>query len=140
MDNLRRILQEREQVPPLRAARARRTFAASVYRLRPLSLGISSLVLISLLALLYLNLVALATKANQDLQHLSAQQAQLQQENQELRQQQGELQAPGFIAQRARALGMVPADPSTVQTIVLPPQPSNTDHSLGQGGRWRYFW
>lgn len=139
MDNLTRILQEREQVSPLQAARARRTFTASVYRLSPLSLGISSVVLISLLALLYLNLVALATKANQDLQNLSMRQAQLQQQNQGLRQQQGELQSPGYITQRARALGMVPADPSTVQTIVLPPQPSDTERALLRGGYRSYF-
>jgi cell division protein FtsL len=121
MDNLRRILQAREQVPPLRAARARRMFAASLYRLGPLSLLIISAVLVSLLALLYLNLVALATRANQNLQNVAARQAQLQQEQQALRQQQGVLQSPGYIGQRASKMGMAPADPSTVQTIVLPP-------------------
>jgi cell division protein FtsL len=140
MDNLRRILQEPEQVPPLRAARARRTFAASLYRLGPLSLGILGLVLISLLALLYLNLVALATKANQDLQDLSARQAQLQQQNQALQEQQGTLQSPAYIGQRASEMGMVPADPSTVQTIVLAPQAPDAGRSLAPGSHWRYFW
>jgi cell division protein FtsL len=127
MDNLRRILQEREQVRPLRAARHRRMFAASLYRLGPLALLVISVVLISLLALLYLNLVALATQANQDLQDLSAQQAQLQQQQQALRQQQGQLQSPGYVVQRASQMGMVPADPSSVQTIVLPPQKAAAD-------------
>ena len=139
MDNLRRIQQARAQVPPLRAARARRTFATSLYRLGPLSLGMIGVALISLLALLYLNLLASATKANHDLQSISTQQAQLQQQNQALQQQQGELQSPGSIAQLASQMGMVLADPSTVQTIVLPPQVPDNSQSF-QGSRWRYFW
>ena len=140
MDNLRRIQQTREQVPPLRAARARRTFAATLYRLGPLSLGMIGVALICLLALLYLNLLAMATKTNHDLQNVSAQQAQLQQQQQALQQQQGELQSPGTIARLASQMGMVLADPSTVQTVVLPPQIPDNSQSFLQQSNLRYFW
>jgi cell division protein FtsB len=111
---------EDNRLKPLQAARIRRRLADSLYRLGPLPLGIIGALLISLLALLYLNELGLATAANQRLQQLAATQAQLQQENQSLREQQGMLQSPAYIEQRASQMGMVPEDPSTVHTIIIP--------------------
>ena len=111
---------EDEGLKPLQAARIRRRLADSLYRLGPLPLGIIGALLISLLALLYLNELGLATAANQHLQQLATTQAQLQQENQSLREQQGALQAPAYIEKRASQMGMVPEDPGTVHTIVIP--------------------
>ncbi len=109
-----------EPIKPLQAARARRRFAASLYHLGPLPLGIIGAILISLLALVYLNELALATQANQQLQQLAADQAQLQRDNQNLREQQGVLQSPAYIENQATHMGMVPEDPTQVQTIVIP--------------------
>jgi hypothetical protein len=108
------------QAKPLQAARARRRLASSLYHLGPVPLSTIGAILISLLALLYLNEVNLATQANQRLQGLAAQQAQLQQANQYLREQQGALQSPGYIESQATRMGMVPEDPSQVHTIVIP--------------------
>ena len=127
MPTLKAIQSEDQQPKPLQAARMRRRLAESLYRLGPLPLGFIGALLISLLALLYLNELGLATAANQRLQQLAATQAQLQQENQYLREQQGSLQSPGSIEQRASQMGMVPEDPSTVHTIVIPNRsPDNT--------------
>jgi len=117
MDDEQRV---NEPVKPLQAARARRRFAASLYHLGPLPLGIIGAILISLLALLYLNELALATQANQQLQQLAAAQAQLQRDNQNLREQQGILQSPAYIENQATHMGMVPEDPTQVQTIIIP--------------------
>lgn len=122
---------EDEQPKPLQAARIRRHLAESLYRLGPLPLGFIGVLLISLLALLYLNELGLATAANQRLQQLAATQAQLQQDNQYLREQQGSLQSPGYIEQRASQMGMVPEDPTTVHTIVIPTR--TPDASKRQG-------
>jgi cell division protein FtsL len=113
-------MKEPEPAKPLEAARQRRRLAASIYQLKPLSLGIIGTLLISLLALLYLNEVGLAIQANQRLQQLAGDQTQLQQANQDLRQQQGTLLSPSYIESRARQMGMVPSDPTTVHTITIP--------------------
>ncbi|HEU5199653.1 MAG TPA: hypothetical protein VFU32_08445 [Ktedonobacterales bacterium] len=110
---------EHEPAKPLQAARERRRLAAAIYQLKPLQLGIIGGVLISLLAVLYLNEVGLATQANQRLQQLAADQAQLQRTNQQLRQQQGTLQSPSYIINHAKQMGMVPEDPANVQIITI---------------------
>ncbi len=115
-------MNEHEPPKPLEAARERRRLAASIYQLKPLPLGIIGAILISLLALLYLNEVGLAIQTNQHLQQLAGDQSQLQQENQDLRQQQGAFQSPSYIENRARQMGMIPADPNTVHTITIPGQ------------------
>jgi len=111
---------EHEPAKPLQAARERRRLASRVYRMKPLALGISGVFLISLLALLYLNEVGLAIQANQRLQQLAGNEAQLQQENQDLRQRRGTLQSPAYIENRASQMGMVPADPTMVHIITIP--------------------
>ncbi|HEY7347436.1 MAG TPA: hypothetical protein VH599_03890 [Ktedonobacterales bacterium] len=112
-----------EQTKPLQVARARRRLASSLFRLGPIPLGIIGAILISLLALLYLNEVGLATQARLRLQELANQQTQLQQQNQQLREQQGILQSPGYIVQQAIRMGMIPEDPARVHTIVIPGPP-----------------
>lgn len=127
MSTLKDNQPEDEELKPLQAARIRRRLADTLYRLGPLHLGIIGALLISLLALLYLNELALATAANQRLQQLATTQAQLQQENQNLREQQGALQSPTYIEKRASQMGMVPEDPGTVHTIIIPdPYPNNS--------------
>jgi cell division protein FtsB len=108
---------------PLQMARVRRRLAASFFRLGPIPLGIIGVVLISVLALLYLDEVGMASQARLRLQQLAAQQTQLQQQNQRLLEQQGVLQSPGYIENQARRMGMVPEDPGKVQIIVIPGLP-----------------
>ncbi|HEY7358989.1 MAG TPA: hypothetical protein VH590_21040 [Ktedonobacterales bacterium] len=112
-----------EPIKPLQMARIRRRLASSFFRLGPISLGIIGVVLISALALLYLNEIGLASQARLRLQQLAAQQTNLQQQNQQLLEQQGVLQSPGYVENQARHMGMVPEDPGNVQIIVIPGQP-----------------
>ncbi len=109
-----------EHAKPLQMARLRRQVASSLFRLRPIPLGILGALLISLFALLYLNEVNLANQARLHLQQLATQQTQLQQQNQQLLEQQGMLQSPAYIEDRAKHLGMVPEDPTKVPTIIIP--------------------
>lgn len=111
---------EHEPAKPLQTAREQRRLAAAIYQLKPLQLGIIGGALISLLAVLYLNVVGMATQANQRLQQQAADQAQLQTTNQQLRKQQGELQSPSYIINHAKQMGMVPEDPAKVHTIIIP--------------------
>ncbi len=131
-DNISDALENARREPhtkPLQAARARRLLASSLYRLGPLPLGIIGAVLISLFALLYLNEVGLASQARLRLQELATQQTQLQQQNQQLREQQGQLQSPAYIESQARRLGMVPEDPTKVHIIIIPgPSPQKSGH------------
>jgi hypothetical protein len=115
--------QASEPIKPLQMARIRRQLASSFFRLGPLPLGIIGVVLISALALLYLNEIGLASQARLRLQQLAAQQTNLQQQNQQLLEQQGVLQSPGYVENQARHMGMVPEDPGKVQIIVIPGQP-----------------
>ncbi len=112
-----------EQEKPLYMARLRRQLATSLFRLGPIPLGIIGAVIITLLALLYLNEVGLANQARLRLQQLANQQTQLQQQNQQLLSQQGYYQSPAYIEDQARRLGMQPEDPSNVPTIIIPGEP-----------------
>lgn len=112
--------QAREPIKPLQAARARRQLSLSLSRLGPIPLGLAGVILISLLAVLYLNEIGLAAQARLRLQQLATQQLQLQQQNQQLRAQQGMLQSPGYIESQAKHLGMVLGDPARVHIIVIP--------------------
>jgi cell division protein FtsL len=109
-----------EPAKPLQMARIRRQLASSFFHLGPLQLGLIAAILISVLALLYLNEVGLAAQARLRLQQLAIQQTQLQQQNQQLLEQQGVLKSPAYVEKAARHLGMVPEDPSKVHVIVIP--------------------
>ncbi|HLV99737.1 MAG TPA: hypothetical protein VKT82_13790 [Ktedonobacterales bacterium] len=109
-----------EQAKPLHMARLRRQLAARFFHVGTPLLGLLAVVLISVVALLYLNEVSLASQARLRLQQLANQQTQLQQQNQQLQLQQGILQSPGYIEQQATHMGMIPEDPSKVHIIHIP--------------------
>ena len=84
----------------------------------PVTLSITSVLLIGLMAILYLNQVGQAVSANQQLQDIHNHQTQLQRENQDLVDTIAQEQSPAYIAQHAHDLGLVPADPKTIWIIV----------------------
>jgi cell division protein FtsL len=110
-----------EPMKPLQMARIRRRLASSLYRLGPLPLGFLGAIIISLFALLYLNEIEAAVQARLSLQQLANQQTQLQQQNQQLREQQGILQSPAYIEAQAKHMGMIPEDPGKIHIIVISP-------------------
>lgn len=74
---------------------------------------------IGLLALLYLSQVATLTATHQTLLREQARQTELRRQDADLHAELGQLQSPAYVEQRARALGMVPANPASVVWIAL---------------------
>ena len=85
----------------------------------PVALCITSVLLIGLMAVLFLSQVSQAVSANQQLQAINAQQAALKRQNQDLINTIAQEQSPAYIADGAHKLGLVPANPSNVQVIIV---------------------
>ena len=105
---------------PILAARRRRQLHPFFFRMGPVGLSICSVLLISLMAVLYLSQLGQAVTANQEIQSMRQQQATLARQDQDLAQQIAQEQSPVYIATRASTMGLVPADPKTVIVVVIP--------------------
>jgi hypothetical protein len=119
------------------AARRRRQLHPFFYRMGPVGLSICSVLLISLMAVLYLSQLSQAVTANQAIQNLRQQQATLQREDQDLVYRIAQEQSPIYIMVHAKAMGLIPADPKSIIVIVIPdlkPVPSDihTDFNVGK--------
>ncbi len=110
------------QVPlkPIVAARRRRQLHPFFFRMGPVSLSICSVLLISLMALLYLSQLNQAVTANQRISDLRQQQAILQRQDQDLIALIAQEQSPVYITAHAKSMGLVPSDPKKVIVIVIP--------------------
>jgi|SRR5579885_472827 cell division protein FtsB len=97
----------------------RRRLTPFFFRIGPVALSICSVLLMSLMAILYLSQLGQAVTTNQQIQDLRSQQAVLQRQNNDLTNTIGQEQSPAYIAARARKMGLVPADPRNVQVIVI---------------------
>lgn len=104
---------------PILAAKQRRQLYPFFFRMGPVALSISSVLLIGLMAILYLTQLGQAVAANQKLQDLHTQQITLQRQNQDLVDLIAQEQSPAYITAHAQSLGLVPADPKSVQVIVV---------------------
>src|SRR5260370_4945571 len=91
-----------------------------LFRVGPVALSVCSVLLIGLTAILYLSQLGQAVTANQEIQHFHGQQTLLRRENQDLVYQVAQEQAPVYIAEHAKSLGLVTADPKAVKVLVLP--------------------
>ncbi len=111
----------RKPVPPrpILAAKRRRQLHPFLFSMGPVALSISSVLLISLMAILYLSQLGQAVAANQKLQDIHTQQVTLQRENQDLVNVIAQEQSPQYISQHAKSLGLVPADPKSLQVLVV---------------------
>jgi Septum formation initiator len=105
---------------PIMAARRRRQLHPFFYRLGSVGLSICSVLLISLMAVLYLSQLSQAVTANQEIQTLRQQQATLQREDQDLVARIAQEQSPTYITVHAKAMGLIPSDPKSVIVIVIP--------------------
>jgi cell division protein FtsL len=110
---------ERRTKPILAAKRRRRQLYPFFFRMGPVALSITSVLLIGLMAVLYLNQLGQAITANQAVQDLRMQQAELQRENQDVLKIIAYEQSPEYIASEAKILGLVPANPQLVQVLVI---------------------
>ena len=118
-------LKERNGVPsaalrPILAAKQRRQLYPFFFRMGSVALCITSVLLIGLMAVLYLSQVGQAVAENQSLQQTLSQQAEIKRQEQDLTYVLAQEQSPAYIAEHARALGLIPADPKTVQVIIVP--------------------
>ena len=104
---------------PILAAKRRRQLHPFLFSMGPVALSISSVLLISLMAILYLSQLGQAVAANQKLQDIHTQQVTLQRENQDLVNVIAQEQSPQYISQHAKSLGLVPADPKSLQVLVV---------------------
>ena len=109
----------RASTKPILAARRRRQLHPFFFRMGPVGLSICSVLLISLMAVLYLSQLGQAVTANQEIQSLHRQQATLAREDQDLAQQIAQEQSPGYIATRAKAMGLIPSDPKMALVLVI---------------------
>lgn len=118
-------------VKPILAARQRRQLHPFFFRMGPVGLSICSVLLISLMAVLYLSQLGQAVTANQQIQSLHAQQATLARSDQDLVYIIAQEQSPAYIAAHAKTMGLIPADPKTVVVLViqhLKPIPPGDQH------------
>jgi cell division protein FtsL len=99
----------------------------------PVALSITSVLLIGLMAVLYLNQLGQAIASNQAIQDLHVQQAELERENQDLVKSIAQEQSPTYIASEAKKLGLVVADPKSVQMLVIDHLQPVSARSLLQG-------
>lgn len=106
----------------------RRQLRPLFFHMGPVALSITSVLLIALMAILYLSQLSQAVAANQDLQNMHAEQAQLQRQDQDLVNTLAQEQSPFYIVEHAKALGLVPADPKNVQILVVPHLKPFTGH------------
>ena len=105
---------------PILAAKRRRQLHPFFFRIGPVALSISSVLLIGLMAVLYLSQLGQAFTPNQQIQQFQKQQTMLQRENQDLLYTIAQEESPGYIADHAKSLGLVPADSKAVIIVVVP--------------------
>jgi hypothetical protein len=105
---------------PIRAAKRRSQLHPFFFRMGPVALCITSVLLVGLMAVLYLSQLGQAVAANQQIQDLRARQAVLQRQNQDLVDTIAQEQSPAYIAAQGKKQGLVPADPQALQIIVVP--------------------
>ena len=109
----------RGRMSPLAAARLRR-LSPLLVRMGPVTLTLSCLALIGLVAMVYLGQVGAATAANARLLALQQEHALLVREDEALHERLGAAQSPAYIDRRARELGLEPAPPGSIQVIAVP--------------------
>ena len=96
---------------------ARRQRHKFLFHMGPVALSITSVLLIALMAVLYLSQQGQAVAANQKLQDMRNEQAQLQRQKQDLLDSIARERSPEYITEHAKALGLVPADPKRIRVI-----------------------
>lgn len=98
-----------------RLASSHRRLPLLFSRIGPVTLSICSVLLISLMAVLYLYQQGQAVTTNQQIQALRNQQAALQRQNNDLVNTIATEQSPDYVSAFAKKLGLAPANPQNVQ-------------------------
>lgn len=110
----------RRQPARLIQAVRRRQLPPFLFRMGPVTLSMCSVLLISLMAVLYLSQLGQAVTTNQQLQDLRAQQALLERQNNDLLNTVAQEQSPTYIAAHAVAMGLAPANTQNEHVVIIP--------------------
>jgi hypothetical protein len=105
----------------------RRSVRPLFFHMGPVTLCVSCVLLISLMAVFYLSQVGRAVTANNQLQSIRNQQAALERQNQDLVDILAQEQSPAFIVGQAQKMGLAPVNPKHLWVIQVPHlQPTST--------------
>jgi cell division protein FtsL len=118
---------------PIMAAKRRRQLYPFFFRMGPVALSITSVLLIGLMAILYLNQAGQAIAANQAIQDVRAQQAELQRQNQDVLSEVAHERSPFYIADEAQKHDLVPADPKSIQIVTIEHLQPMTEREIARG-------
>jgi cell division protein FtsL len=110
-------------------ANGRRRFPLLVSRIGPVTLSVCSVLLMSLMAILYLYQQGQAVTTNQQIQTLRSQQTTLQRQNDDLVNTIATEQSPEYVASFASKMGLAPASPQNVQVVNNPQAQGNGDQT-----------
>lgn len=98
----------------------RRQLPRFLFRMGPVALSICSVLLISLMAILYVSQLGQAVTTNQQIQDLHTQQTVLQRQNNDLVNTVSQEQSPAYIATHAAAQGLVPVEQQNTRVVTVP--------------------
>lgn len=98
-------------------AQRRRSIRPFFFHMGPVSLCITCVLLISLMAVLYLSQVGQVVTANHQLQSIRNEQAALERQNQDLVDTLTQEQSPAFIVEQVQKMGLGPVDPKHLWVI-----------------------
>ncbi len=104
---------------PALITRRRRALRPFIFRMGPVALCMSSVLLIALMAVLYLSQQGQAVTANKRLQDIRNEETALQRQDQDLLDQIARERSPAYIISQAEKMGLVPADPKKVRVIAI---------------------
>ncbi|GHO43731.1 hypothetical protein [Ktedonospora formicarum] len=104
---------------PIIVASRRGQFRPFFFRMGPTSLFVASVVLISLMAVLYLSQLGQGVATNQQLQSTRVNESKIERQNHDLLQKLAEERSPAYIAEQARKQGLQPSDPDDIQIITV---------------------
>src|SRR3989442_9742099 len=116
--NNRNATQRHTSPQPTLAAKRRRQLYPFFIHMGPVALCITSVLLIGLMAVLYLGQQGQAVAANQQIQNVRTEQADLQRQNQDLTYTIAQERSPANIAVQATKQGLLPSHPKKVQIVV----------------------
>ncbi|MGH2481843.1 MAG: hypothetical protein ACRDHW_19495 [Ktedonobacteraceae bacterium] len=118
-NNMRQSGRMRQPARLIQAVR-RRQLPPFLFRMGPVTLSMCSVLLISLMAILYLSQLGQAVTTNQQIHDMRTQQAALQRQNNDLANTLAQEQSPVYIAARAAAMGLVLAKAQNSRVVVIP--------------------
>lgn len=102
------------------SAQHRRYMHPTFFRMGPVALCITCVLLVGCMAILYINQVGQVVAANHQLQVIRNEQAALERQNQDLVDTLAQEQSPAYIIGQAQTMGLGPVDPKNLWIFQIP--------------------